>query len=93
MARPVASPSSTAGRDRACPSGPVMPASNTSCCPSATASPFSACTCSRQRVQWQLKTFSIMEEASPASRHGAPTPQHRWPAACSTSSCKSLLIL
>ena len=45
IARPVASSSSSAGRDSACPSGPVTPLSNTRCWPSATASPFSACTC------------------------------------------------
>uniref|UniRef100_A0A7C9EIL2 Uncharacterized protein n=1 Tax=Opuntia streptacantha TaxID=393608 RepID=A0A7C9EIL2_OPUST len=42
MARAVASPSSTGGLERACPSGPVMPSSIIRCCPSKTASPFSA---------------------------------------------------
>mmetsp|Transcript_22930 Transcript_22930/g.58545 ORF Transcript_22930/g.58545 Transcript_22930/m.58545 type:complete len:227 (-) Transcript_22930:524-1204(-) len=45
MARPVASPSTTAGRDSGWPSGPVTPISSyTYRCPYATASPFSACT-------------------------------------------------
>mmetsp|Transcript_32400 Transcript_32400/g.70744 ORF Transcript_32400/g.70744 Transcript_32400/m.70744 type:complete len:266 (+) Transcript_32400:718-1515(+) len=68
MARPVASPSRTLGRESACPSGPTMPFAIISACPSATASPFSAWICARapMALHWRRPMTSCSSDTMSA---------------------------
>ena len=55
MARLVASPSTSGGRDAGCPSGPVMPLSKICCCRCEMISPFSAWMVAMQPSSAQLE--------------------------------------